>query len=172
MISEQFQILDAFSSAINVELTINQIAKIIKKSYAFTNKYTHELIEQRILKKKEVGSAILCSLDYSNEATIGCLIYNSINKKLTYIKSSDTKGAGVSKTRERLDNLRLPESNLAFVYGGKLFIVGNPEKGKSTDASFISHDSFVSELRSYDFSKILILQGYEYFWKTVSKVVL
>ena len=42
MITEQFEIIRAFSRGLTIELTINQIAKIIKKSYAFTNKYTHE----------------------------------------------------------------------------------------------------------------------------------
>jgi hypothetical protein len=78
MITGQFEILRAFSTDLNIELTINQISKIIKKSYAYTNKYTHELIKEDILKTKKIGSAILCSLNYDNNNTIAALVYNSI----------------------------------------------------------------------------------------------
>ena len=75
---DQFEIIRAFSTGLNVELTINQISKLIKKSYAFTNKYTHDLIKKDVLKTKVIGSAILCSLNFDNNATIAALVYNSI----------------------------------------------------------------------------------------------
>jgi len=103
MITEQFQIIDA---CLGKDLTINQISKIIKKSYAFTNKYTHELIHKNILKKKIIGPSILCSLNYNNEETIACLVYNSIKKSSELDKKIESKAKIVLMHKKKLHYIK------------------------------------------------------------------
>lgn len=74
-----------FSNGRNVELTINQISKLLGKSYAFANKYCHQLKNENILIQKVIGSAILCTLNYENEITIGILTLVSLHKKSNYL---------------------------------------------------------------------------------------
>ncbi len=84
MDADQFGIIRAFRG-FSVELTINQLSKAIKKSYAYTNKYAHEMIHEGILNKKEVGHSILCTLNFRNKNVLASLVFLSMSE-------SDYKG--------------------------------------------------------------------------------
>jgi hypothetical protein len=173
MIKEQFDIIEVFSGGINVELTIHQISKILKKSYAFTNKYTHELIQADILTKRAIGSAILCSLNFQNEETIAALVYNSIRKKTSFDNSS-VKSPAKSQYHEIIQENE--SQNAIFIaYDQKLMAIFPDEKafksGKK-ETSAITYDSFRKDIKKYDFSKIVVLKEHERFWRLVAKVTL
>jgi len=151
MNTEQFDIIKAFSTGIGVDLTINQISKIIKKSYASTNKYTHELIEQGVLKKKVVGSAILCTLNYSSNKTIACLVFLSI---------SDANNNSMEH-----ENI----SSLVFRYNNKKYSVSS--KNEVSGTKNLSWEDFFELITTMDLSKVEIMNNPEIFWRAISKVM-
>ena len=168
MITEQLEIIRIFSEEFARELTINQIAKLLKKSYAFTNRYTHELIASKILNKKIVGSSILCSLNMRNEETIGTLVLNSIIKRKDFF----------DKSRQ---NVNVP--SVSPFFGGCLFISKNKkyalvqneisveEKKKLDGAVLISFEEFRKNVRELDFKSLVICHGHELFWKMIGEML-
>ena len=80
MIGMHFEVVELFAHEYGRELTINQICKELKKPYASVNKYVHELIKQGIIHTRQIGSALLCTLDWKHEMTIGILTLLSIQK--------------------------------------------------------------------------------------------
>lgn len=105
MNSEQFGIIKAFRG-FSVELTINQLSKAIKKSYAYTNKYAHEMIHEGILNKKEVGHSILCTLNFKNKKVLASLVFLSMSES-DYIGKEGIvvsyKGRIIRLSREKIN---------------------------------------------------------------------
>jgi hypothetical protein len=148
VIPEQFEIIEEFTSSLEASLTINQISKKISKSYAFTNKYTHELIEKGILKTITVGSAILCSLNYNNKETIASLVYISIKKK----------------PQKEFD---FSSGSIVFSYKNKLYYIGEKKEKSSIR---LSEKEFSELIIKADLRKIAVLQNPEQFWIRISKL--
>ncbi|MFH2020364.1 MAG: hypothetical protein ABIJ34_03055 [archaeon] len=162
MYIDQFEIIKAFSSGIKVELTINQICKIIKKSYAFTNKYVHALAEEGIILKRAIGPSILCTLDMTSERTIACLTYLSIEKASVFLNDSKLNIAA-----------NLKEGIVAYVKQNKLHVFS--ESGGSVEVEklkVISHhlSELAGEISGLDLTHIYIVKGHEAFWRIASKV--
>lgn len=74
------EIVDLFAKELGRELTINQISKELKKSYASINGHVRGMITSGLLNSKDVGSAILCSPNYENPEIVGYLVLNSIQR--------------------------------------------------------------------------------------------
>ena len=72
----KIEIINLFCKDFSRELTIRQISKLIKKSYAYTNKEVWELINSEVLNKKEIGKSLICSLNF-NKLSKALLTYNS-----------------------------------------------------------------------------------------------
>lgn len=65
--------------------TINEIAKEISGSYSYINRVVLQLIEEKIILKKTVGHAFLCSLNKDSEKTKALLLLAEISKKEEYL---------------------------------------------------------------------------------------
>ena len=172
---EQLNIIKLFSDKPDVELTIHQISKTIKKSYAFTNKYTHELINDGILRKKLIGNAIVCSLSLDSEQAIGLLILNSINKKVSfekmlkpeqkialaeYIKSIDADVETVF-----IDTNSSP--CIKIVSRSNILSLSSEKKISGFKVSIISIEQFRKDLQSMELSKIIVVKNHELFWNNI-----
>lgn len=64
--------------------TINEIAKDINGTYSYVNRVVLQLIEEKIILKKIVGHAFLCSLNKESEKTKALLILAEITRKEEY----------------------------------------------------------------------------------------
>ncbi len=64
--------------------TINEITKEINGTYSYVNRVVLQLIEEKIILKKTVGHAFLCSLNKASEKTKALLLLAEINKKEEY----------------------------------------------------------------------------------------
>ena len=74
------EILRAYERNLKDVLSINQISKRTKKAYPYVNKKVKLLIEQGILKRKDVGRSCLCTVNLSNKQTVMFLSLNEIAK--------------------------------------------------------------------------------------------
>ncbi|MBN1503417.1 hypothetical protein JW930_07800 [Candidatus Woesearchaeota archaeon] len=175
MITEQIEVIGLLSKEYNRELTINQISKYIKKSYAFTNKYVRELIDQEILAKKFVGSAILCSLNFYNENTIGLLILSSINNKILYFKKlTPDKRAKIAGF---IDSIEDTHHHLVYMKDNRITIVAedkaqfNAIKLGGFEIEVLNKTEFKLSVSKIDYSKLVILKNHEAYWRLVGKMV-
>ncbi|MBW2970613.1 hypothetical protein KY320_00470 [Candidatus Woesearchaeota archaeon] len=73
--------MELFSKDIVAYFSINQIAKLIGKTYPYVNKRVGYLIEEGILKKNVVGASHLCSVNFSNDKAIVLLSLVEIEKR-------------------------------------------------------------------------------------------
>lgn len=64
--------------------TINEITKNIHGTYSYVNRVVLQLIEEKIILKKTVGHAFLCSLNKEYEKTKALLLLAEINRKEEY----------------------------------------------------------------------------------------
>ncbi|MBR9675592.1 hypothetical protein GOV05_01135 [Candidatus Woesearchaeota archaeon] len=177
MKTPELETISLFSKDLTLNLTINQISKELKKSYAFTNKYVREFLDKGILSKKIVGSAVLCSLNYSNEKTLGLLMLNSIEDKTQFLKKIDAstkKVVGLLKEAPGLLSLFITKNEYFLVCEDKerantyLSKIGGAAKPKIT---LLEKNEFKIGFRSINLKNTIIMEGYEKFWKLISEML-
>ena len=181
MKTPELETISIFSKDLTLNLTINQISKQLNKSYAFTNKYIRNFLDGGILSKKIVGSAILCSLNYSNEKTLGLLMLNSIEDKMNYVSKANPKiFQSVALLKQATSTISI------FIKNNKFYMICDDKESvenyikqfkkqisvKRSDIILIGSDEFKLNIRDLDMKKIIIMEGYESFWKLISDVML
>lgn len=181
MKTPELETISIFSKDLTLNLTINQISKQLNKSYAFTNKYVRNFLDEGILTKRIVGSAILCSLNYSNEKTLGLLMLNSIDNKMVYVSKSNSK---ILQTISLLKSA--PTIKSIFIKNNKTYIVcdqkelvqthikklGKQISLKQSDIILFDTNEFQLNVKELELNKIIIMEGYEVFWKLISDIML
>ncbi len=139
------------------ELTIHQLSRIIGKSYAFTNKRAHLLISEGVLSEKQVGSAILCRLNFSSERTIATLVFNSILRRAQY-------PAGASNALiDKCSGL-----GVLIHFDRKLLLITDRAFPK-LQINAVSESDFLKDARHMDLSSVIVLCNHEAFWRLVSR---
>ncbi|MBN1156738.1 hypothetical protein JXA85_03920 [Candidatus Woesearchaeota archaeon] len=166
------EIIRIFSSEFKRELTINQVAKLIKKSYAFTNAAVHQLIGEGILKRRIIGSSILCSLDIANEKTIALLVYNSINRANDFLHSIGEEKRKlildfVEKSEEICPSSIYLDSEITVVTDNKLHKL----QLKGFRINTISRKEFESKARKINYRNMVVIKNHEEFWRMLARTV-
>ncbi|PLW79787.1 hypothetical protein C0585_05905 [Candidatus Woesearchaeota archaeon] len=177
MKTPELETINLFSKDLTLNLTINQISKELNKSYAFTNKYVRDFLDEGILSRKIVGSAILCSLNFSNEKTLGLLMMNSIDDKMNFMKKSNPKMLSLS-----IQLASTPTLKSLFLLNNKFHIICEDKKLASDyfdsisktinkNITLLDQNEFKLGVKGFDLKKITILEGYERFWKLISEII-
>lgn len=114
------EIIEAFSKNLVAYYSINQIAKLLKKSYPYVNKRVSYLIKEGILKKSVVGASHLCSLNLTNDKCIVLLTLIEIDKRDRFLKrNAQLKGALGLLNQERSKRT----IHCAFLHKGIIYFV-------------------------------------------------
>lgn len=158
----KINIIRLFCRDLTKEITIRQISKLIKKSYAYTNKKVWNLINKGVLNKKEIGRSIICSLNINNELTKALLVFNSSLEKQEY------------KLKQEIENLikdlKEKEVYTAFLSKNRLFIVSNNKSRlKDLKAKILTKQEFASSLKDIGLDN-LIVYGFEKYWEFVGDI--
>jgi hypothetical protein len=163
-------IIRAFSRDLASEHTIRQVSKLIKKSYAYTNKKCRELISQGVLLKKVVGASILCKLNFENDITITLLSLNSALEKREKISGKKKQDA------EELQNSLSKAVDVILLKENKFYIVAKDHLECNDklslldiDAVVLSEDQF-NQMVKNDFEKLILIYGFENFWRLMYNV--
>jgi len=169
MASEQSSIISVLSKGFNRELTINQLSKSIKKSYAFTNQHAHALMKSNILNRKAVGSAILCLLNLKNEETIAHLVFNSMGERKRFLDTLPEQ-----KRVTLNDLLSKLEDKCVFLEKNKITIISESKESLAAKLSgysiiTITRSEFERRIKSIDFEGLVILANHEQFWNMIAK---
>lgn len=176
MISIELKTISIFSTDLSLDFTINQISKALNKSYAFTNKFIRNLLDENILNKKIVGSAILCSLNFANEKTLGLLMLNSIERKNQFLQKSDKNKHKIIQVLKNAPNIKT-----IFFSDNKFKIITDDKQKlksflkaskieKSVNFQLIDSNEFKLAISSLNMRNTIILEGYEIFWKLVAQM--
>lgn len=175
MKTPELETISIFSKDLTLNLTINQISKELNKSYAFTNKYIREFLSQGILTKKVVGSAILCSLNFTNENTLGLLMMNSIHNKIEFVNKAPKKllnEFNIIKNIPSIKSILYSKSKFIIICEDKKIVDKHVKGFKGLSVTLLDQNEFQLNMRGLDLDKTIIMEGYEAFWKLISEVML
>ncbi|MBW2996476.1 hypothetical protein KY332_04205 [Candidatus Woesearchaeota archaeon] len=142
-------IIRLFCRDLTKELTIRQISKLIKKSYAYTNKEVWNLIKQNILNKKEIGKSIICSINLKNKKTRALLTFNS-----------------ALEDHKDFNTIELKQNNVltAFFSKNKLYIIS--DKKFKTPGKILTKQEFISSIKDIGLGNTPVY-GYEKYWEII-----
>ncbi|MEW6528340.1 MAG: helix-turn-helix domain-containing protein [Candidatus Micrarchaeota archaeon] len=130
------KIISTFMPELVGEFNIREIAKKSKISYDATYRHIKDLVEKSILKERQVGKAIVCSLNLSNIMTRKYLEKISISKTEEFLK----KDVVLKKMfTELIENLRkaAPNELLCVVLFGS-YARGEQKERSDIDIIIIS----------------------------------
>lgn len=161
----KINIIRLFCRDLTKEITIRQISKLIKKSYAYTNKEVWDLINKEVLNKKEIGKSIICSLNINNELTKALLAFNSFLEKQEYLQNK-------SRLKQEIERLIKDQKEVytIFLSNKKLFIVCYDKSLlKNLKAKILTKQEFDSSLKNIGLDN-LIVYGFEKYWEFVGDI--
>ena len=150
----EVSIIKLFCRDLSRELTIRQVSKLIKKSYAYTNKEVWDLVKKGVLNKKEIGKSVVCSLNLKNEMTKVLLSLNSALEKQEHLKDKE----------ELIKELKEKDAYTAFISNKKLIIISK-EKISVKNAKILDKKEFASFIKENQDN--LIVYGFEKYWELV-----
>ncbi|HYD03221.1 MAG TPA: hypothetical protein VEC16_02885 [Alphaproteobacteria bacterium] len=158
-------IVAVFQDDLSSTFSINQVSKILKKSYPIINKKSNNLLEEGILRKINVGRSYQCSLNMSNEKARILVALNEIDKKNSFIQKNKhlvnvTDEIIQLSKKFNISTVILNKNNLLFVLdnlGDKKDILEITTLTRDYILSFYDLDSFRQkflsdhDLRKYHF---------------------
>ena len=144
-------IIKLFCRDLTKELTIRQISKLLKKSYAYTNKEVWNLIKADILNKKEIGRSVVCSINLKNKTTRALLTFNSA------IESKDYNTAELKKNNVLT----------AFFSKNRLYIISN--KKFKTSGKILTKQEFIDSVKQIGLDNDIVY-GYEKYWEIIGDI--
>ncbi|MGV8171698.1 MAG: hypothetical protein ACP5OA_03330 [Candidatus Woesearchaeota archaeon] len=81
-------IISVFQDDLSSTFSINQVSKILKKSYPLINKKSNFFLHEGVLKKIDIGRSYQCFLNMGNEKTRVLMAMNELNKKESSIQKN------------------------------------------------------------------------------------
>jgi hypothetical protein len=113
-------IIGVFQENLSTTYSINQISKILKKSYPLINKKSNFFLQEGILKKINIGRSYQCFLNMHNDKTKVLMAVNEINKREAYIQKNrnlDNVMDEISQLAKkfRIDTILLYKKTIIFV---------------------------------------------------------
>ncbi|MGV8171302.1 MAG: hypothetical protein ACP5OA_01240 [Candidatus Woesearchaeota archaeon] len=79
-------IIGVFQENLSSTYSINQISKVLKKSYPLINKKSNFFLQEGVLKKIDIGRSYQCFLNMRNEKARVLMAVNELNKKEELIR--------------------------------------------------------------------------------------
>ena len=114
------EIIGIFNRDIFASLSINQMAKILKKAYPNVNTTSNNLIKENILNKLQAGHSYRCSINLESEKALLLLSLNEVEKRERYLKT-------VKKPKQFLEEIREIKKSFniytIFAHSAKLYFV-------------------------------------------------
>jgi len=113
-------IIEVFQNDLSSTHSINQVSKILKKSYPIINKKSNIFLNEGVLKKINIGKSYQCFLDLNNEKARVLMALNEISRKESFAqknKNSDILMDELSQLSKkfRIETVLLYKKSLIFV---------------------------------------------------------
>ncbi|MFH1770579.1 MAG: hypothetical protein ABH828_03405 [archaeon] len=125
----EIEIIELFRKDITRLLTINQIAKELRKAYPYIHKKVTSFIEKEIFNKFKLGNSTLCSINLQSEEAIVLLTINELKQKKELLKKNKELELKIEKLKEA--SKEVPIQTVLKVKN-KLFIITENQFYKKT----------------------------------------
>lgn len=177
------EIISIFNRDIFSFLSINQISKILKKSYPNINLKVNDLIKEGILLKYELGKSYFCSINLDNEKAIALLTLNEAEKKeifLKQLKKQNSKNNLFNEINEiknkfKVYTILFYENKIIFV----LDYINDKEAIKNLYNEIKNFELFFFDLNSFkdylsynhkNLSKFIVIYYYEKYYEILNSI--
>ncbi|MEM4755721.1 MAG: hypothetical protein QW594_01170 [Candidatus Woesearchaeota archaeon] len=157
--------LIALFSDFSSQYTIHEAAKLVGKSYGLVYAEMQGLIKRNILDARQVGHALLCSLNpdaLEDPEIMGYFVHQSLLQRSQYLKRHSVPEAV----------MQLP---VIFVFEKKYYTLqafASHFTGKEDSLVFLSlsqlQDFLAARIKNSNLSLVIILSGSEFFWRKVA----
>ena len=113
-------IINVFQEDLSSTYSINQVSKILKKSYPLINKKSNFFLQEGILRKINIGRSYQCFLNMHNDKTKVLMAVNEINKREAFAQKNGAFANLMDELsqlakRFRIDTVILYKKTLIFV---------------------------------------------------------
>jgi len=113
-------IISVFQEDLSSTHSINQVSKILKKSYPLINKKSNFFLQEGILRKINIGRSYQCFLNMHNDKTKVLMAVNEINKREAFAQKNITFTNLMDELSQlakkfRIDTVILYKKTLIFV---------------------------------------------------------
>lgn len=113
-------IVEVFQDDLSSTHSINQVSKILKKSYPIINKKSNLFLEEGVLKKINIGKSYQCFLDLNSEKARVLMALNEISRKELFIEKNRNSDILMDELFQlskkfRIDTVLLYKKSLIFV---------------------------------------------------------
>ena len=113
-------IISVFQEDLSSTYSINQVSKILKKSYPLINKKSNYFLKEGILKKINVGKSYQCFLNVHSDKTKVFMAVNEINKREVFAQKTSHFNILIDELSQlakkyKIDTVVLYKKTLIFV---------------------------------------------------------
>jgi len=112
-------IIEVFQNDMSSTFSINQVSKILKKSYPLINKKSNFFLQEGVLNKINIGKSYQCFLNVQNDKTRVLMTLNEIRKREQILSNSTDKELSQEPhelaTKFPIDSIVLYKKTLIFV---------------------------------------------------------
>jgi hypothetical protein len=113
-------IISVFQENLSSTYSINQVSKILKKSYPLINKKSNYFLQEGVLKKINIGRSYQCFLNMNNDKTKVLMAMNEINKRESYIQRNRSIDSVIDEISQlakkfRIETVILYKKTIIFV---------------------------------------------------------
>ncbi len=173
-------IINIFNKDIALSLSINQIAKRLRKSYPHIHSKVRILIKAGVLHETRIGKNSLCSVNLASESAVCLLGINEARKKEDFLRSNKEIGRIQRIIAILKDQLAI---STAFLSNQRLILVIDRDTDskiikekfagtKNQQLELFSKDSFQKAMLKETpyFSNVIILYSVEKYFELISQI--
>lgn len=132
-------IIGVFQNDISSTFSINQVSKILNKSYPLINKKSNFFLQEGILKKINIGKSYQCFLNMQSEKARVLMAMNELNKKESYTQKNREFGSVLEEILQLAK--KYPIDSVVLYKRTLIFIMSHQEKNSEIiELSFLTKD--------------------------------
>jgi len=132
-------IISVFQENLSSTYSINQVSKILKKSYPLINKKSNFFLQEGILRKINIGRSYQCFLNMQNDKTKVLMAVNEINKREAFAQKNSAFANLMDELSQLAKKFRI---ETVILYKKTLIFVTSDmdKKNDIMDTSFLTKD--------------------------------
>ena len=132
-------IISVFQENLSSTYIINQVSKILKKSYPLINKKSNFFLQEGILRKINIGRSYQCFLNMQNDKTKVLMAVNEINKREAFAQKNSAFANLMDELSQLAKKFRI---ETVILYKKTLIFVTSDmdKKNDIMDTSFLTKD--------------------------------
>ena len=159
-------IVALYNRDLTASLSINEIARSLKKTYPYIYKKVNSLIQKEILKRTVIGRSHVCTINLQSELAILLLSINEVQKKQDLKKTSKEFRFIADILENEADNI----ITAVRIRQKIILVTSKPKHINIPQAVFMDKRTFLAYLVEEDMADHAILYSCEQFFNCIKEL--